>query len=169
RIALLYEDRAHLIAEGVTDVLQPHITHRYSNRLQDAYNLAVEIRNEQIDVVIVATFEGDAQYFWQQLRRADANIAAWIQVGSQLDDRCDSFAAISIGAAGEVDPAYRALTAGAVYERYRELSAGLFGAVSERADLAASGLLMLLTYVLDADEVPTTSEAMRDAVLSSEA
>ncbi len=168
RIALLYEDRASLIAEGVTDVLQPHITRRYSNHFQDSYALAVDIRDEQIDVVIVATFEQDAQYFWHQLRRADANIAAWIQVGSQLDDRCDSFAAISIGAAGDVDPAYRVQAGGAVYERYRELSAGLFGAVSHRADLAASGLHMLLTYVLAADDAPSTSEEMRDALLASE-
>lgn len=174
RIALLYEDRASLIAEGVLDTLQPQITRRYSNTLGNGYDLAARLRDERIDVVIIATFERDASYFWWNLRRADANIAAWIQVGSRLKDTCDAFAAITIGADGAVDQLYRPATAGAVYERYHELSAGLFGAISDRTDLAASGVYlldMLLNDALASDDRSATemsSEEMQQAIVSSD-
>jgi ABC-type branched-subunit amino acid transport system substrate-binding protein len=169
KVALLYEQRASNIADGILDVLQPKLQQSYSNTLEDAYDFAIDIRDQEIDVVMVATFEGDANRFWNTLRQADANIAAWVQVGSQLDDDCDSFAGITVSASGAVDEEYRLATGGAIYERYQALYEEAYGERGERADLAASGTYMLLMHILPRDsETPLTADDIREAILDSD-
>jgi hypothetical protein len=170
RVALLYETRASRMADGILDVLQPELQLSYSNIPDDTYDFAVSIREQAIDVVMVATFEGDANHFWNTLRQADANIAAWVQIGSQLDNDCNSFAALSVRATGEVSDGFRQSAAGPIYDRYRQIYQDEFGLRGERADLAASGVYLLLTHILprDTDQALTT-ENIRSAILGSDA
>jgi hypothetical protein len=165
RVAFLYEKRAQTIADGILDTLQPLITRGYSNNLESPYRLAVQIREAEIDVVMVATFEGDAEFFWDMLRQADANITAWVQVGSQLSDTCDSFAAISVDASGEVDRRFRHNRGGEVYTRYEAIYEAEFDeAPNEQADLAASGVYLLLEHLLEGD-IP---ETIREDIFNKE-
>lgn len=168
RVALLYEERTTAVAQGIQDSLTPEIIRRYANTLDNAYQLGISIREQQIDVVMVLTFESDAAHFWNTLRQADANIAAWVQVGSRLPDVCEAFAAFSVMATGEVNEQYRLDTTGAVYSQYLDSYQQLFNVnqPGERADLAASGVYLLLTQVLN--ERTNSADSIRDAILASD-
>jgi ABC-type branched-subunit amino acid transport system substrate-binding protein len=167
RIAFIYEERAREIANGVLDAIQPQIVRSYSNIFQNPYRLAVQIREQKIDVVMIATFEGDANYFWRALREADANIAAWVQIGGQLEDTCDSYAAISVDATGEVARAYRQSIGDEVYQQYLASYQRLFNEMpGERADLAASGFYLIAQHILSSREA--TPESIRSAILTSD-
>jgi ABC-type branched-subunit amino acid transport system substrate-binding protein len=176
--ALIHENRrlAQAVANGVLDTLNTPliITQSYENHLSSSYRVAVAIRESAVNVVIVAAFENDADRLWYDLREADANIAAWVQVGGDSYRRhmCDRLgntdSLISITATGPVSDDYRR-SLGPIYAQYTAAYATAFSRnPSERADLAASGVYLLLNSVLPAiaDE-EFTAATIREAILAS--
>lgn len=176
RFALVYEsgNRGTQIANGVRDALNRDITLEFSyDEFRGARELAVDIRDREIDVLILSMFDRDAEDLWYQLREADANVDAWIHVGSQgyrreLCDRGGNIQAfISVDAVGSVNDDYRRDTSGDLYQRYSRVYLNVYGTQPEpAADLSASGVHLLLHYVLPNVEGETTSQNIREAILS---
>jgi hypothetical protein len=124
--------------------------------------------------VIVAAFERHADRLWYQLREADANLAAWVQVGGDnyRHNMCSRIGntdgIISVSAAGTVNDEYRLVTFPAFYDLYRSAYEEQFQRTpSERADLAASGMLILLRGILpyvDGNFTPNTILAATNTI-----
>jgi ABC-type branched-subunit amino acid transport system substrate-binding protein len=180
RIALVYEERprGREVEQGVLTILElrdiePIFEHTYSDILWETHNLAERIRDERIDVLIFSGFDEDGEYLWYDLREADANIKAWIQVGSQGYGRewCERGGNmqgfISIDATGPVNDNYRREAMGEVYTLYRRVYLNEYGTEpSYRADLSAAGMYMLLHYILPAIDGDITPTQFASGVLS---
>lgn len=176
RVALIYENRPHgqTIAEGIRDALSipPIIEYSYTDHLYEAYDLAIRLREERIDVVVLAAFERDGDRLWFGAREADANVSAWIHVGSEgykrgLCERLGNIEGfIGIDSTGPVSVTYRQDTAGDIYTTYRQIYMTTHSAEpTERADLAASGVYLLLKHMLPSVNGEFTAENIRAAVL----
>jgi hypothetical protein len=173
RVALIYEKRDERIAVGVREGLAqpPVIEHAYSGEIccGDAYALAVRMREARINVVILSVFDQDGERLWYALREADANIAAWIHVGSEgyRRDICESANSegfISINPAGPVSASYRLEQIGKIDRLYRAAYRSAYGsAPSATADLSASGIYLLLKYVLPNITGKINAESIREA------
>jgi hypothetical protein len=179
QIALIHEDRPRVqsIAQGITEALNvpPMIEHSYENQLNDSYSLAVDMREYGINTVVVVAFDQDTDRLWYNMREADANVEAWIQVGGDnfRRDTCNRLGntdgLISISLSGGGSSQYRLASIGAVYEQYTASYQEQFGrAPSENADLAASGMYLLLRYILPTVAGDFTPESVRSAILSAE-
>jgi branched-chain amino acid transport system substrate-binding protein len=175
KVALIYENRprGQAAASGVRGALKsaPLIEFKYADNLYDGYKLAVDIREGKIDVVILAAFDDDGQRMWYALRQADANIKAWIHIGSAgyRPDLCQRFgnieAFVSVDAAGQVNPDYRARLTD-VYDAYRKAYLAAFSyQTHERSDLSAAGVYVLLHEALPKVTGAYTATAIRDALL----
>lgn len=177
RVALIYENRPHgqTLAEGIRDALPtpPALEYSYTDHLYEAYDLGIRLREEHIDVVILAAFERDGDRLWFGARYADANVGAWIHVGSEgykrgLCERLgniDGF--IGIDSTGPISTTYRQEIAGEFYANYRRIYMRTHSVEpTERADLAASGVYLLLKHVLPVVEGDFTAENIRTALLS---
>lgn len=158
-VALVYEDnaRARAVADGVRQALAapPLIDQSVTTSGREGYQLAVRMREQRVNVAIVVVFERDADRLWVDLRQADANLTAWVQVGGDQyrHNICSRIGntdgIVSISAAGPISQAYREMTAGPVYAAYLDAYENLFGhAPGEKADLAASGMYVLLREIL---------------------
>jgi hypothetical protein len=159
RVALIYEDnlRARAVADGIVQTLDepPLIEQVIMDHEAADYQLAVQMREQEINVVIVAAFERDADRLWFQLRQADANLVAWVQVGGDQyrHNMCgrigNTDGIISISAAGTVNAAYRVAAIGPLYTAYLAAYETQFQrAPGEQTDLAASGTYILLREIL---------------------
>jgi ABC-type branched-subunit amino acid transport system substrate-binding protein len=159
RVALVYEDnpRAQAVAAGVLQTLDdaPLIEHVIKDYRAADYQLAVKMREHRINAVIVAAFEHDSDRLWVQLRQADANPVAWVQVGGSQyrQNMCSRIGntdgIISISAVGAVSEQYRQDTIGPHYAGYLTAYEAQFQRLpGERSDLAASGTYMLLREIL---------------------
>ena len=176
RVALIYEDheRGHEVAVGVRAGLSepPVLEYSYAYTLSNAYNLAIQIREADINVLVLSTFDRHADELWRALQEADANIAAWIHVGDEVyqQDLCrrlgDHEALIAIHSVGPVSYTYRDAAIGSeLLQLYQEAYQQEFGeAPTERADLSASGVYLLLRYVLPAVTGDYTPENIRVAI-----
>lgn len=153
RIALVYEDRprAQQIAEGIRDGLsEAPIMEGGEGYISDD-----AIRDQNIDVVMVATFDRQADWLWSGLRYENANIAAWVQVGNENNSRnlCQRYGntdgLISVNPSGHISRQFRdEVTDGLYslyYEMYRETNDDT---PTARAELAASGSYVLLRNIL---------------------
>jgi branched-chain amino acid transport system substrate-binding protein len=177
RVALIHESRelAQQVAGGVLDGLTdpPVIEMSYDDALYDAYTLAQRIRDEDIDVVILAAFDRDGNRLWYALRDADANIDAWLHIGSEgyRRDLCaralNIEAFMSVSAVGNVDVDYREAVLGVVYDEYLSTYLAEYSTQpSDEADLSAAGVYLLLHHVLPAVEGDYTAENIREAALN---
>lgn len=177
RVALVYENRprGQEVAKGVRQglAIAPVIDYGYADQLDAAYSLAVKIRENKIDVLILVAFEDDGDSLWFALRQADANIGAWIHIGStgykrglcQRLGNIDSY--LSIDVSGDVSTEYRQKTLGDVFQLYRRSYMAAFSQEpDDLADLSASGTYMLLHYVLPQVTGDLTPDAIRAALLS---
>jgi ABC-type branched-subunit amino acid transport system substrate-binding protein len=172
RVTLVAEDRSRRLADSLGEALHPLLEKRYRNVLRNAYPFAVQVREKKSNVVAVAAFEDDADQFWFDLRQADATISAWVQMttDSAAPVPCARFghaeAYINVGPVGPASPAYRA-SLGGDYERYAGQYQNTFNSSpSPRADLAASGVYLLLRYAL-AEADAFTPDGIRTAILSA--
>jgi|GEM_PF-1491088 len=177
RIALVHEARARgqQIAEGVMQMLElvgvpAIIEYSYSDILYETNDLAERIRDEQIDVLIFSGFDEDGEYLWYALREANANIKAWLQVGSEGYGRewCERGGNmqgfISIDATGPISTSYRQAWMGEVYTLYRRTYLNEYGTEpSYNADLSAIGIHELMSRIAPFVEGDYTSEAIRAA------
>ncbi len=158
RVALIYEERRADVAKGVRETLNtpPLIDYIYSDEIccGDAYTLAVQMREARINIVILSVFDRDGERLWYALREADANIDAWIHVGSEsyrrdICQNANSDGFISINTAGPVTEEYRASRIWKINDFYRAAYQQDYGtAPSWTADLSASGVFVLLQNVL---------------------
>jgi branched-chain amino acid transport system substrate-binding protein len=171
RVALIYEERRALVAEGVREGVSPIIDYTYADEMccQDAYALAERLREARVNIVILSVFDRDGERLWNALREADAKIEAWVHVGSEgyRRDICrsaNSEGFISVNTAGPVSEDYRNAQIGEIYDRYRATYRAAYGDEPEAAaHLGASGVYMLLRYVLPRIEGDITAESIRAA------
>lgn len=179
RAALIYENgnRGRGIAAGVLDALPtpPIIAIDYADSLRNTFTIADQLRDQSINTVILATFDDDADRLWYAAREADANVTAWINIGSEgfQRDLCQRIGnnehILSVTPGGPVSDAYLQATDGAIYATYRRTHLAQFNeASSQRADLAASGVYLLLRYVLPQVDGPYTAETIRAAIIEAE-
>jgi len=176
-IALIYENRwrGQTIAQGVLAALlqNPVITYDYTDHLQNTRGLGVQLREEKIDAVILAAFEEDGDDLWYGAQEADANVGAWIHIGGEGYRRgiCERLGntdgLIAADATGPVNPRSREQTVGEIYTQYQRLFLAEYRrAPSELADLAASGVYLLLRYVISETAGDYTPANIRDVLRS---
>ena len=122
--------------------------------------------------MVVGAFDDDADRLWFQLREADANIDAWIHVGGagyrrNLCQRYGNFDGLtSISATGAVSPSFRNDITNDLYRAYRQSYVRTHNEdPSQRADLAASGVYMLVEHVLPGIDGEATPESIRQAIM----
>jgi ABC-type branched-subunit amino acid transport system substrate-binding protein len=177
KTALIYENRlrGQTIAQGILDFLPiaPTLTYNYTDHLLDAGQLGVQLREDKIDVVILAAFEDDGDYLWYAAQQADANVGAWIHVGGEGYRRniCgrigNADGLISVDASGPVNAQFRETRLGEIYEQYRRAYlADNSQEPGELADLAASGVYMLLHDVLPATNGDYSASVIRNVLRS---
>lgn len=177
RVALIYEERerGRAIAEGIRENLEvpPLIEVGYEDRLSGSIDLGRAIREAEASVVFMVAFNADADRLWYGLRQADANVAAWVHVGSAgfRRDLCERYGnhegVISISMTGPVNTAYHAELAGTLLSTYDEAYRALFDtAASSLADLSAGGTYLLLRHVLPGIDGEMTPDTIREAILA---
>jgi ABC-type branched-subunit amino acid transport system substrate-binding protein len=177
-LALVYENgpRGQMTADAVRSDLSGIAIQEYpyTAPLTDAYSMAVEMRETGMNVVVVIGYESDADTLWHNLRQADANIHAWIHIGgsSYRRNTCDRLGntdgLISISTTGEVNPAYYSGDMNVIYQRYWRTYWQQFSQTpDERADQAASGMYLLLRYILPSAQ-SYTPEGVREAIIRAD-
>ncbi len=158
RLAIIHEKRpaAQQIADALSSSLStpPVFTYAYDNVLANSYNFAKQIREKKVNAVVVVTFNRDFDLFWSNMRRADANVMAYIQVGEpDRRNACDRIGnsdnLITISRTGAVSDAYREQQIGSVYDEYTAIYMKKFALLPDgAADLSASNTYLLLHDIL---------------------
>lgn len=174
RVALVYDSSApsRAVARGVRDALNGGLVIDHNVGDGNIYALAQRIRDANIDALILSVPYIDGYTLWWMLREANANIGAWINVGNEgyRQQLCDELVNvegfISLDVSGETSAAYRN-GLGEIARLYRRQYVRSFGSEpTETADLAASGVYLLLRYVLPQVEGDYTPEMIRTAALT---
>lgn len=174
--ALIYDDRprAQMTVDGLRAELGDVLAYDYTAPLTTAYDLAVELREAGINIVVVIGLDEDADRLWRAMQQADANVTAWIQIGgsSYRRNTCNRLGStdglISISTTGSASADYYTNQIGAVYEQYRAAYQAQFQREpSEQADQAASGMYLLLRGALPQAKTFTADE-VRQAVLAAD-
>jgi hypothetical protein len=173
RVALVYEDiaLAQTIANGVRDTLTnpPLIDETYD--IYNSYGLASRMRDENLNVLILIAFDLEGYYLWYDAREADANFNAWLHIGSESfwfdlcwrTENIDGLMSLSPFAAASED--YRDTVIGDVDTLYRDLYEETYDEDAPlEANLSASGVYLLLRYVLPNVEGEFTAENVRAAI-----
>lgn len=173
RVAIVYKDvpQAVFIADGVRDTLTepPLIDAVFTGKRHETYALAIQMREQEIDTLFVIALEPDTDQLWRAMLQADANVDAWIQLGTDSYTRSycpytDDILVVS--EIGEVSPAARTSFSGEWYERYQTAYQARFNQPSNaRADLSASGLLLLLGDVLETAPAPLSPAVISERVV----
>ncbi|GAB4508430.1 MAG: hypothetical protein OHK0046_00780 [Anaerolineae bacterium] len=173
--AFIYEERprGEDIARGVRASLPLNYELGYGNSLNDTRSIARRIRQEQLNVVLVSTFDSDADGLWYALREADANIAAWVHIGGPgyRSGLCRRYgnndALISVTTLGEVSMDYQEALDGDRVRLFREHYVRANSSLpSQSASSAAAGVYMLLRYVLPELNGDLTPENIRETIMS---
>jgi hypothetical protein len=175
RVALVYEDipLAQTIASGVRDTLTnpPLIDEAYD--IYNTYELASRMRDEDLSAIILISFDAEAYYLWYDAREADANLDAWLHIGSEgywynlcaRAQNIEGFMSLSPFAAASEE--YRDAAIGEIDTLYRELYEQSYDEDAPlEANLSASGVYLLLRYVLPNIEGELTAENVRAAIQS---
>lgn len=172
--ALVYENRPRgdEVARGIrtTVGIGSLLEEEYTDDLTNSFDLARRIRDDGLDVVMIAAFDSDAAALWRALREVDANIAGWVYIGSDAfgRDRCSRFgnydSFIAVSSYGPVSQEYRSRALGELYTHYRRAYVGAnIEEPTPEADLAASGVYLLLRYIFPAAESTGGAGTMRSA------
>lgn len=165
RVALVYEERATVFAESFRDALTPRIDRHYRAQNNGVPQIGAQVRDEDLNVLMLAALRNDARTLWSQMRQADANVDLWVEVGGERlqQNRCHSEGMIRVEAIGEISPDYRDPID--LYAKYVEIYEDLNGeAPTLEADLAASGMYMLATIILPQIEGAYTPQNVRAAI-----
>lgn len=163
-LAIVHEKRP--AAQAVVDALianlstPPTLVYAYDNVLADGYAVAKQMREKKVNALVIVSFDRDSDQMWLSMRQADANVSAYIQVGSEPTRRnaCNRIGnsdnLVTITRTGAVSDAYRQQYIGSVYERYTAAYMKQFALLPDpAADLSASS-----TYLLLHDLLPQTSD-----------
>ncbi len=158
RLAIIHEKRpaAQQTADALSSSLStpPVLIYAYDNELSDSYNVAKQIREKKVNAVVVIAFNRDSDRFWLNMRQADANVMAYIQVGES--DRCNSCQRIGnsdgliiVSRTGAVSDIYREQQIGSLYDQYKAIYMKQFALLPDvTADLSASNTYLLLHNIL---------------------
>lgn len=172
-IALIYNERERStgIAQGIQSVLGDNILIKQVHaETIPASQLALDIRRQEIDVVILVTFQTVADSLWRSMRDADANVEGWLNVGDPgyrfgLCNRIgESDGLITIHRFAMTNPDNDIFDE---FATYYQTEFGKFP--TERSHLTASGVYMLLSYVLPQFDDNPSADAIRDAIYSASA
>ena len=158
RLAIIHEKRpaAQQIVDELSSSLSvpPVLTYAYGNVLSDSYTVAKQIREKKVNAVVVVAFNRDSDQVWLNMRQADANVMAYIQVGEpDRRNSCErignSDSLITISRTGAVSDAYREQHIGLVYDQYTAIYMKQFALLPDAtADLSASNTYLLLHDIL---------------------
>jgi ABC-type branched-subunit amino acid transport system substrate-binding protein len=159
RLAIVHEKRP--AAQAVVDALivslstPPTLIYAYDNVLTDGYAVAKQMREKKVNVMVIVAFDRDSDQMWLSMRQADANVLAYIQVGSEPTRRnaCNRIGnsdhLVTITRTGAVSDAYRQQYIGAVDEHYTAAYMKQFALLPDAAaDLSASSVYLLLHDLL---------------------
>jgi branched-chain amino acid transport system substrate-binding protein len=170
KVALIYNelDRPAMIADGIRRSLEGNILiDDGHDETIHAHALALDIRRQEIDVVVLVTFQAEADRLWRAMRDEDANVDGWLNIG---DPGYRYGLCRRIGETDGLITIHRfAMTNpdNAIFNEFATVYQTEFGHFpTERAHLSASGVYMLLRYVLpQLDSLPSV-DAIRDAIYS---
>lgn len=176
-LALIYEDRSRgeQIAAGIRNTFDslPAMEIGYSDNLRNTYTIAESIRDDGINLVMLGAFDDDADWLWSAMRNADANVAAWMHIGSTSyrAGLCERYGSsegmISVSASGPVNGDYREALDGALLREFREQYVRANSELpSERALVSASGMYLLLRYVVPTLENDMSPDDIRTAIMA---
>ena len=179
RLAIVYQmdSRALAVLDGMNFQWDRSavLMQEYDDYLENAEAFSVRVREEDINVLVVVGFDDTPDDLWYYLREADANLDAWIQVGSEVSGciYCrhvrNTDGLIWVRAAGNVNTDYRLGIIGAVYEQYVDHYQDQFDSLPDtRADLAASGVFTLLRWILPEAGDQITAASVRAAAFATE-
>jgi len=170
KVALIYNelDRPATIVDGIRHALKDNIViDDGHDETLNARALALDIRRQGIDVVVLVAFQEQADKLWRAMRDEDANVEGWLNVGDPgyrygLCPRIgETDGLITIHRFAMTNPDNAIFSE---FATYYQTEFGKFP--SERAHLTASGVYMLLRYVLPQLESNPTADAIRDAIYS---
>ncbi|MCU0499891.1 MAG: ABC transporter substrate-binding protein [Anaerolineae bacterium] len=168
RVALVYEERAEPIAEGLREAITPVIDRSYRTQNAGIPRIGAQVRDQDLNVLILAALRHDARAMWSQMRQADANVDLWIEIGGEdiNQSRCISGGIIRAEAIGPINTDYRDKIE--LYTPYLEVYESFYQETPTlEADLAASGVYILATAVLPLIEGAYTPESVRAAIQSA--
>ncbi len=159
RLAIVHEKRpaAQAVVDALTADLSapPTLVYAYDNVLTDGYAVAKQMREKKVNALVIVAFDRDSDQMWLSLRQADANVLAYIQVGSEPARRnaCNRIGnsdnLLTITRAGVVSDVYRQQHIGAIYEHYSAAYMKQFALLPDAtADLSASSTYLLLHELL---------------------
>lgn len=159
RLAIVHEKRpaAQAVVDALTAGLStpPALVYAYENVLNDGYTVAKQMREKKVNVVVIVAFDRDSDEMWLNMRQADANVSAYIQVGSEPTRRnaCNRIGnsdhLVTITRSGAVSDAYHQQHIGTLYERYTAAYMKQFALLPDAmADLSASSTYLLLHELL---------------------
>ncbi|MBI1280695.1 MAG: ABC transporter substrate-binding protein [Anaerolineaceae bacterium] len=158
RLAIVHEKRpaAQQIVDALSSSLAtaPMLTYAYENVMSNSYKFAKQIRESKVNVLVVVALNRDSIQFWSNMRQADANVKAYIQVGEpDRRNSCErignSDGLITIGRTGAISDTFREDVLGAVYDQYRSIYLKQYALLPDvTADLSASNIYLLLHHIL---------------------
>lgn len=172
-VALIYNERDHAtqIADGIRSVLKSNVViDEVHAESIPAHDIALAIRRQEIDVVVSVTFQTIADSLWVEMREVDANVQGWLNVG---DPGYRVGLCRRIGETDGLITIHRFAMTNPDNEMFHQFATDYqeeFGEYpSERAHLTASGMYMLLTYVLPQLDDDPSVESIRDAIYNATA
>jgi ABC-type branched-subunit amino acid transport system substrate-binding protein len=177
-VALIHADAPHGIeaAQGLRSGLstQPIIDVNYGDSLSWRSSYAEDVRDQAADVLIFSGYDDDADRLWFSAREANANVKAFINVGSEGYRRnlCQRIgnneALLSVSATGTLSRAYRGEITNGTFQQYMTQYMRLFSEEpNERTTLSAAGFYLLARYVLPQVET-FTAESIRAAIIEAD-
>jgi branched-chain amino acid transport system substrate-binding protein len=173
QVALIYNelDRPARIAKGIRDALKDNILiDEGHDETLNSRALALDIRRQEVDVVVLVAFQEEADKLWRAMRDEDANVDGWLNVG---DPGYRNGLCRRIGETDGLITIHRfAMTSpdNTIFEEFASYYQTKFGLYpTERAHLTASGVYMLLRYVLPQLDSNPSVDAIRDAIYSADA
>jgi hypothetical protein len=177
RIALIHEDvpRASDIADGFREVVGDAIVMEfvYQDIPTNLRQLATEMRESKINIVFTISFSWKAEQLWNAMRRADANVEAWLMTGDSDDisQSCKRFgntdSIIVIGTAGLVQDTFPTLIDERIYNLYTLFYTETNGQPpTETANRSASGVYVLLQNILTDTANPVSLDSFEQSVMA---
>lgn len=179
QIALIHEDRprAQHIAQGFRNSFEGGIVidESYSNSLTNASSIAVDMREQGVNVVIVVAFHDDADRLWRAMRQADANVGAWLHVGGEDYQRslCDRLGntdnLLLVGTTSLINDAFPQVINATILSSYLQQYHNLYDTEPNyQANLSASGMYVLLTEILPQTDGDYSAEAIQQVLSATD-
>lgn len=171
-VALIYNEleRPATIADGIRRSLEGNILiDDGHDETIEARALALDIRRQAIDVVVLVTFQAEADALWRAMRNEDANVEGWLNIGDpgyryglcRRIGETDGLVTIHRFAMTNPD--------NAIFSAFATIYQTEFGRFpTERAHLSASGVYMLMRYGLSQLDSNPSVGVIREAIYKAD-